>query len=803
MYRKLIVLIIASFFSSYLNAQENSLYYYGYKTKYVLTTDSSHSVLIPKDERLIKDISDLPESVRNLKNLTSIVNRKEFLVEISDKSIIKNQDIKDFDVIPIMFHKENLMIPTGLINLLPKEGSKIDDISAVTDYKFTIVKKNDYGSLMIKPDNVSDLFLLSNQIYESGLVEWCEPDFLVSIVKHQSVTPTDPLFPQQYYLNQPNNIDINAPQAWAISRGVQPVRVAVIDDGVEAHEDLAGRVVPGFTSPNNNGGGAPVNNPPPGVVLGHGQACAGILGATHDNVGISGVFPGSTIVPINIFTNWIFNPFTGLFQSVITFENAAAAINWAFNPNGGNADVISNSWGFAGTDFPNSGPVINAINNAQNNGRVRNGVALGVPVIFSSGNFHPTPGCGFPDCFNGVAFPANVNGVITVGAIDRNGAIWNYSSRGPQMDLVAPTGNVNNLGDLVTTDRMGNLGYNNGNYTFTFGGTSGAAPQVAGAAALMISVNPNLTLTQIRNILRNTATDMGPSGFDNTFGYGRLNLEAALKASLPTIIGNSLLCTSNNNYTPSFAIPNTTASWQVTPPGFFATGGGAATSGNGTTATLRAASNFGGQATIEFTFTGPLGQANVRRNIWVGTPHITNMRVNNQPVFPSQSVSLCPGNHWLNVTPVGGNAGAATWTVPQGVPHWIGNNTMDFTFPSNMSSITISARSSNSCGQGVNYNFFLMRQNWNCPSSFAVVAYPNPTSDVLNIEMIPLSHDVSKDDAPIIYSAILLNSDGREVSKGFREGSKIVFDVSHLKRGVYFIHVIVDGEMIREQIVIE
>lgn len=799
MNRNLIVLIITFFLSSYLNAQENSLYCYGNKTKYVLNTDSSYSILIPKDKEF-KGISDLPESIKNLKNLTSIVNRKEFLVEITDKSIIKNQEIKNFDIIPLLFHKEDRLIPTGLINLKPKEGITINEIFTTTKHPFTIIKQYDRGNYMIKPKNVKDLLVLSNEIFESGLVDWCEPDFLISIVKHQTITPTDPLFPQQYFLNQPNNIDINAPQAWAISRGVQPVRVAVIDDGTEAHEDLAGRVVPGFTPLDPNGEGGPTNNPPPNQIIGHGQACAGIIGASHDNVGVSGVFPGSTIVPINIFSAWVPNQFLG-FIWLESPQNIADAINWAFNPNGGNADVISNSWGYGGTSILESGVLIDAIGNAQNNGRIRNGVALGVPVIFSSGNSHPTPGC--VGCFNGVAFPANANGVITVGAINRNGAIWDYSSRGPQMDLVAPTGNVNNQGDLITTDRMGNVGYDNGNYTFTFGGTSGAAPQVAGAAALMISVNPNLTLTQIRNILRNTATDMGAAGFDNTFGYGRLNLEGALKASLPTIIGNSLLCTSNNNYFPSFAIPNTTASWQVLPAGFFAGGGGASTNGTGTTATLRAASNFGGQGTIEFTFTGPLGQANVRRNIWVGTPHITNMRVNNQPVFPSQSVSLCPGNHWLNVTPVGGNAGTATWTVPSGVPHWIGNNTMDFTFPSNMSSITISARSSNSCGQGANYNFFFSKQNWGCPSSFAIVAYPNPTDHILNIEMMPLSQDVSKADAPVIDSAILLNSDGREVSKGFREGSKIVFDVTHLERGVYFIHVTVDGEFIREQIVIE
>jgi len=225
---------------------------------------------------------------------------------------------------------------------------------------------------------------------------------------------------------------------------------------------------------------------------------------------------------------------------------------------------------------------------------------------------------------------------------------------------------------------------------------------------------------------------------------------------------------------------------------------------NSSTGFASRVNGFSGSIVVKATITSQCGSISViQSSVWVGTPHITNMRVNNQPVLPSQSISLCPGNHWLNVTPVGGNAGTATWTVPSGVPHWIGNNTIDFTFPSNMSSIAISVRSSNSCGQGANYNFFLSRQNWNCPSSFAMVAYPNPTSDELNIEMTPMTAEASREEAPIIESAILLNADGREVAKGIREGSKIVFDVRQLKKGTYFIHVLVGGELRKEQIVIE
>ncbi|NJN29001.1 MAG: S8 family serine peptidase [Cyclobacteriaceae bacterium] len=153
------------------------------------------------------------------------------------------------------------------------------------------------------------MFAISNKIYESGLVEWCHPDMALPVE-----TSNDPLYPQQYYLNNTgqnggtNNIDINAPEAWAITQGCDQIRVAVLDDGVEDHEDLAGRVLGGFTPTNPVNG----NGRPEGVNIvdqsgncvgrvGHGIACAGILGASHNNsIGIRGVAPNAQIVPVNI-----------------------------------------------------------------------------------------------------------------------------------------------------------------------------------------------------------------------------------------------------------------------------------------------------------------------------------------------------------------------------------------------------------------------------------------------------------------------------------------------------------------------
>jgi hypothetical protein len=328
--------------------------------------------------------------------------------------------------------------------------------------------------------------------------------------------------------------------------------VAVIDEGVEDHEDFSGRVLNGFTAGTTTGTGTPQNG-----IKAHGVACAGIIAATHNNnLGIKGVAPNVQILPINIFPNTPV-PFTNP-GGASTNEEIAAAIDWAWNPSQGAADILSCSWG-GGSQ---SNDIDGAILRARTQGRVINGIPRGCPVIFSSGN---------NNFINGnvdVGYPGNVDGVITVGSCNNAppaGDIWNYSQVGPSMDLVAPSGNVNWMGDVWTTDRMGTAGRETGNYLNNFGGTSAACPQVAGVAALMLSVVPNLTENQVRSILQNTATDMGAIGFDNTFGFGRVNAANAVCSALSLglqITGNDIIC--NNSVYSISNLPNAASvNWSI------------------------------------------------------------------------------------------------------------------------------------------------------------------------------------------------------------------------------------------------
>jgi subtilisin family serine protease len=145
------------------------------------------------------------------------------------------------------------------------------------------------------------------------------------------------------------------------------------------------------------------------------------------------------------------------------------------------------------------------------------------------------------------SFPATLPGVLCVSASNEfdepktktshDGENWWGSNFGPEVSLAAP--GVHNY----TTDISGIAGYNRGpshpNYVPDFNGTSSSTPIVAGAAALVLSANPDLTEAEVRTILMETADKVGSVPYDekghNRFmGYGRLNVLAAIERALPT-----------------------------------------------------------------------------------------------------------------------------------------------------------------------------------------------------------------------------------------------------------------------------
>lgn len=365
-----------------------------------------------------------------------------------------------------------------------------------------IVKK--YGTYRIEMNQLDQVFEVANALAESGFTEFAQPDFYAPIQRYQV---NDPLFGEQFQMNNTgqtldgvtgqNDADCNALEAWGISTGSSGITVAVIDDGLEDHEDLndsggSSRYTAGF-SPANNGNGDAVSG------SAHGVSCAGSIAASHNSIGVRGVAPLVNLISVNIFVGG---------EST---QDIADGFAWAKNQG---ADVMSNSWGYTSctANFSN---INSAMSDANSNGRG----GLGSVVVFASGN-------GYKSC---VDYPGNQSTVIAVGAFANTGVRSAYSNYGPALDIVAPSNNVGGPGAGVrTTDRMGSPGYNGTNYTATFGGTSSACPVVSGVAALVLGYNSALTSTEVKNLLYSTA---GSIGSTNEYGAGKVDAFAALQAA--------------------------------------------------------------------------------------------------------------------------------------------------------------------------------------------------------------------------------------------------------------------------------
>ncbi|MCX5118796.1 type VII secretion-associated serine protease mycosin [Micromonospora sp. NBC_00362] len=310
---------------------------------------------------------------------------------------------------------------------------------------------------------------------------------------------------------------LNTSNAQRITRGAG-VTVAVPDTGVQPHPDLRRNLLRGTDIiAGGDGSGQYDQNS-------HGTGMAGLIAAHGQgtNSGALGIAPDAQILPIRD------TPVDGEGKA----EDLAAGIDFAVL-NG--ADVISiSSVGGAGIPLRRS---------------IRAALAAGVIVVASSGN-RPQD--------SAVGYPASEDGVIAVGGIDRDGKRAAVSVTGPEIDVVAPAV------DIYSTSIDGK--YRKGT------GTSDATAIVAGAAALIRSKYPYLPAREVAHRLTATAVDKGPPGRDDEYGYGVIDLVAALTADVPPLGFESVSA-------PAGAGPTTTAGAQPGDESDSATARGLATLG--------------------------------------------------------------------------------------------------------------------------------------------------------------------------------------------------------------------------------
>ncbi|MBT9543859.1 MAG: S8 family serine peptidase [Candidatus Sericytochromatia bacterium] len=283
----------------------------------------------------------------------------------------------------------------------------------------------------------------------------------------------DPLKEQQWSLKA-----VDAEKAWGLTRGSSNIIAAVVDTGVDLnHPDLQANLLEGYNAEN------PGTPPQDGHF--HGTHVAGIIAAVADNgIGVTGIAPGIKILPVRTISNG-------------GVAEVADGIVWAADHG---ARVINLSLGW---DYPTSA-VEETIQRAVKYALDKNVVICAALSNDSNNNPSSTP--------DNLAGKAGFEGVIGVGNVDlynrRQGAYGNWksvSSPGTQIMSTLPNGKYGNLT-----------------------GTSMATPMVTGIVGLMLSQNPGLKNSEVKQRLMSSAIDLGTPGFDDQFGAGRVNAFAVL-----------------------------------------------------------------------------------------------------------------------------------------------------------------------------------------------------------------------------------------------------------------------------------
>jgi len=321
----------------------------------------------------------------------------------------------------------------------------------------------------------------------------------------------------------PGLVTIKADKLWAKGITGKGRVVANIDTGVDATHPALGARWRGKKVPAAQAWFDPISkttspgDPYPPPFGGHGTHTMGTLCGDDQRAGKRiGVAPEAEWIAVGM----IAPPFPPIPQQQM-MNHFMAALQWIADPDGSALtvvdapDVVSNSWGFNPGSPPYGVPSCDqtlwpAIDACE---------AAGVAVVFAAGNFQsPTPGL-FSIPADRITSPTNC---YSVGAVNQDGkTIASFSARGPSScdnktikpEVVAPGVQVESSVPGGTYQKQD--------------GTSMSTPHVAGSIALLRQANPDISSTRVKEILMETATDLGSQGEDNTFGHGLINLEAA------------------------------------------------------------------------------------------------------------------------------------------------------------------------------------------------------------------------------------------------------------------------------------
>lgn len=623
----------------------------------------------------------------------------------------------------------------------------------------------------------SDVFVVSRSFYESKMVDFAIPDFTCTSKLHSYNSNQWGIKNMGHYstFDAARDIDINLLNAWRITKGDSTIKIALLDTGVKlSHADLRNNLLPGYTdslvlaedsTALNNGDYYPGDN--------HGTHCAGIIVAEDNGIGITGVAPQCKLIPIRMHSQYSHE-----FDKIIYNESSILrCFNYAYSQG---ADVYSCSWESNSEIIE---PVINFVSTHGRNGK-------GAIVIFSSGN----------DNHSNVNNPSEFASTISVGAITPTGLRWfqdetHASNYGVGLDLVAPGENI-----LTTSsDKNPNPELAEVDTIAYDGMTSMAAPFVSGVAALLLSVNPDLTAQQVKHALFSTCKKLSnytyttvsgkPHGtWEQETGYGLVNAYNAVM-SLLNIEGPNIVESSTQTFSIPFLPSSATVDWEITGTSFLRFG---STSGsilvtnyalnqhNSFNATIRATVHLANGSNVLLT-----------KDIYFLYSGVQSSNDNLYGSFTSTE-----GQCWLDPIPY--NADDFQWSIDNGwmVEGGNGDGSCYFYtrsgFPySGLATVTVEYKDASGNPSSISKQFHI-----DMGDEYGYCIYPNPATSTIQItSSSAIKKALENGGDKEIRAYEIFSNTGLQVAKRIytEKVNETTIDISTLKPGNYYLR-IYDGK---------
>lgn len=367
-----------------------------------------------------------------------------------------------------------------------EQGNSVHDLPQINEDTESIEELDAENQIAIV--ETDDIEKTISELEQCPEVQSVQPNYIYTLM--DSIVVNDPFSEIQWSLNNPN---IQLKKAWELSKVEGKVRIGILDTGIQmTHPDLQGNLNKELSydavTGNNN-----VKDD-----IGHGTHVAGIIAASANNgIGIAGASYNAEIIAYNVFE------YSAQSNGYVAYTSSLVSAYKKAMTDG--VKVINMSLGKYGK-LDQTDQLLNSyIEEAANHGIV---------TVCAGGNGDKN---GNP--YTDTSFPADLEVCISVVPTDTNNQRPHYADYNSAKDIAAP-----GVG-IYSTLPGSSYGYKSG--------SSMAAPFVTSVIAMMLTVNPELSVDLIKEALYTTTLDLGTSGKDDFYGWGLVNAYEAVKNVVP------------------------------------------------------------------------------------------------------------------------------------------------------------------------------------------------------------------------------------------------------------------------------